>query len=79
MNMEELKEKLSELRDLMKSDRPDKEEVFHRKMDEINSKYAFPEAGNLIFEFIMDGFADIEKGLKEIEERIDKLTACKQV
>ena len=68
--MKTLKDELKELQILLNNPTPENEMLYQKKFIEIKNKFSSKEDANIIADFILNGYKQIDEGLKEIEKEI---------
>ena len=68
--MKTLKDELKELQILHNNPTPENEMLYQKKFIEIKNKFSSKEDANIIADFILNGYKQIDEGLKEIEKEI---------
>ena len=68
--MKTLKDELKELQILLNNPTPENEMLYQKKVIEIKNKFSSKEDANIIADFILNGYKQIDEGLKEIEKEI---------
>lgn len=68
--MKTLKDELKELQILLYNPTPENEMLYQKKFIEIKNKFSSKEDANIIADFILNGYKQIDEGLKEIEKEI---------
>ena len=68
--MKTLKDELKELQILLNNPTPENEMLYQKKLIEIKNKFSSKEDANIIADFILNGYKQIDEGLKEIEKEI---------
>lgn len=66
--MKTLKDELKELQILLNNPTPENEMLYQRKFIEIKDKFSSKEDANMIADFVLNGYKQINEGLAEIEE-----------
>ena len=66
INMEKLKDELKKLQELLNNPTPENEAMYQSKFIEIKNK----EDANIIADFILNGYKEVNEELKEIEHEI---------
>ena len=66
--MKTLKDELKELQILLNNPTPENEMLYQKKFIEIKNKFSSKEDANIIADFILNGYKQIDEGLKEIEK-----------
>lgn len=68
--MKTLKEELKELQSLLDNPTEENEVLFQKRVLEIKQKYPSDKDANIIGDFILQGYANINQDLNEIEKEI---------
>lgn len=68
--MKTLKEELKELQSLLDNPAEENEVLFQKRVLEIKQKYPSDKDANIIGDFILQGYANINQDLNEIEKEI---------
>lgn len=68
--MKTLKEELKELQSLLDNPTEENEVLFQKRVLEIKQKYPSEKDANIIGDFILQGYANINQDLNEIEKEI---------
>ena len=70
INMEKLKDELKKLQELLNNPTPENEAMYQNKFIEIKNKFTSKEDANIIADFILNGYREVNEELKEIEHEI---------
>ena len=70
INMENLKDELKKLQELLNNPTPENEALYQSKFIEIKNRFASKEDANIIADFILNGYKEVNEELKEIEHEI---------
>lgn len=71
--MRTLKDELKELQSLLKNPTKENETLFQKKVLAIKQKHTTQKDANILGDFILQGYADINSSLNDIEKRMSQL------
>lgn len=71
--MRTLKDELKELQSLLDNPTEENEVLFQKRVLEIKQKYPSKKDADVIGKFILQGYADINSSLNDIEKRMSQL------
>lgn len=70
--MRTLKNELKELQSLLKNPTKENETLFQKKVLAIKQKHTTQKDANILGDFILQGYADINSSLNDIEKRVSQ-------
>lgn len=68
--MRTIEEELKELRDILHSDRADREEAYQTKFNDIQARYTSEADRNAIADFLLEGYCSIGQEAEELSREI---------